>query len=186
MLRIDMLRCQDTNFLTIPRPLLLDLADYIQSHNIHIGLYIETRPETITPSVIPLLLKLNVIGVGMGVETAAEDYREGDLNRYSSLEKIIRAFDLLDKAGIKRSSYNILGMPGQTEEDILATIEFNKRLKPDSITVSFYSPFLGTKTAQKGKMTMEYDGQSFLSDSQLRSNTFSEELSLIFFDLLPT
>ena len=171
-----MLRCQDTNFLTIPRDFLHAFADFIHSGSISIGLYIETRPETISPYTIELLKKLNVIGVGMGVETAAEEYREGDLNRFSSYEKIIRAFKLLKDAGIKRSSYNILGMPGQTEEDIKSTIEFNKLINPDNITVSFYSPFMGTRTANKGKETSEYNQNSSFSDSQLRSNTSSKNL----------
>tara|TARA_Y100000589_G_C27126881_1_gene618921 strand:- start:810 stop:1475 length:666 start_codon:yes stop_codon:yes gene_type:complete len=175
-LGIEMLRCQDTNFLTIPRDFLHSFADFIDSSSISIGLYIETRPETIGPYTIELLKKLNVIGVGMGVETAAEEYREGDLNRFSSYEKIIRAFKLLKEAGIKRSSYNILGMPGQTEADIKSTIEFNKLIKPDNITVSFYSPFMGTRTASKGKETSEYNQNSSFSDSQLRSNTSSKNL----------
>ena len=51
----------------------------------------------------------------MGVETASEDYREDELNRFSSKEKTIRAFKIL-KNRYKGSSYNILGLPGQTEE----------------------------------------------------------------------
>ena len=112
----------------------------------------------------------------MGVETAAEDYREGDLDRFSSYEKIVRAFKLLKEAGIKRTSYNILGMPGQSENDILATIEFNKLINPDNITVSYYSPYMGTKTALKGSESNEYKDNSSLSDAQLRSNTFSQNL----------
>ena len=175
-LGIEMLRCQDTNFLTIPRPFLNELSNFIDSSDISIGLYIETRPETISPSTITLLKKLNVIGVGMGVETAAEDYREGDLDRFSSYEKIVRAFKLLKEAGIKRTSYNILGMPGQSENDILSTIEFNKLINPDNITVSYYSPYMGTKTALKGSESNEYKDNSSLSDAQLRSNTLSQNL----------
>ena len=175
-LGVEMLRCQDTNFLTIPRPFLDEFANFISSSSISIGLYIETRPETISPNTIQLLKKLNVIGVGMGVETAAEDYRQGDLNRFSSYKLIVRAFKLLKEAGIKRSSYNILGMPGQSEEDILSTIEFNKLINPDNVTVSFYSPFMGTRTASKGLETNEYNQSSSFSDSQLRSNSYSKEL----------
>tara|TARA_Y100001968_G_scaffold333670_1_gene398211 strand:+ start:3569 stop:5032 length:1464 start_codon:yes stop_codon:yes gene_type:complete len=176
-LNIQLLRCQDTNFLSIPREYLNEIADYLSREDIYVPLYIETRPETISPSSIELLKKLNVIGVGMGVETAAEDYREDNLNRFSSLQKIERAFKLLKDANIKRSSYNILGMPGQSERDILATIDLNHRLKPDNITVSFYSPFMGTKTALNGMETNEYNNESNLSDSQLRSNTHSKLLT---------
>lgn len=174
---INMMRCQDTNFLTIPHNFLKEIIKLKQENNLKIGLYIETRPETINTNTIKILKGLNVIGVGMGVETASEDYREDELNRFSSKEKTIKAFKILKDAGIKRSSYNILGLPGQTEKDIINTIEFNKFINPDNITVSFYSPFLGTKTALKGIQNNEYDQDSLSSDSQLRTNTFSNELS---------
>ena len=35
------------------------------------------------------------------VETAAEDYREGDLDRFSSYEKIVRALNYLKKLELK-------------------------------------------------------------------------------------
>ena len=56
-LGIEMLRCQDTNFLTIPRPFLNELSNFIDSSDINIGLYIETRPETISPSTIDIAQK---------------------------------------------------------------------------------------------------------------------------------
>jgi len=174
---INMMRCQDTNFLTIPHKFLREIIKLMKENNLKIGIYIETRPETINPNTINLLKGLNVIGVGMGVETASEEYREDKLNRFSSVEKTIRAFKLLKDAGIKRSSYNILGLPEQTEKDILSTIEFNKLINPDNITVSYYSPFLGTKSAKDGIKSNEYDHASLSSDSQLRTNTFSKHLS---------
>lgn len=176
-LGIDMMRCQDTNFLTIPHKFLREIIRFREENNIKVGLYIETRPETINTNTLKILKGLNVIGVGMGVETASEDYREDELNRFSSKEKTIRAFRTLKEAGIKRSSYNILGLPGQTEKDILSTIEFNKLIEPDNITVSYYSPFSGTITAKKGIATNEYNDSSLNSDSQLRTNTSSDVLS---------
>ena len=174
---INLMRCQDTNFLTIPHNFLKEIIKLRQINNLKIAFYIETRPETINPNTIKILKGLNVIGVGMGVETASEDYREDELNRFSSKEKTIRAFQILKDAGIKRSSYNILGLPGQTEQDIISTIEFNKLIDPDNITVSFYSPFIGTKTAIRGIESNEYNHESLSSDSQLRTNTFSNKLS---------
>jgi len=172
---IQLIRCQDTNFLSIPHTLLNKVADFIQDNGLKAKLYIETRPETISPTSIELLKRLNVGGVGMGVETAAESYKEDSLNRFASIKKTIKAFSLLKEAGIKRSAYNILGLPGQTINDIKATISLNKELDPDNITASFYSPFRGTEAY---KISNEYTPESQYSDSQLRSNTLSETLDI--------
>ena len=70
--KIDLLRCQDTNFLTINRKILSKLDELFQINKIDIKLYIETRPEGITDITVELLKKLNVDGVGMGIELATE------------------------------------------------------------------------------------------------------------------
>ena len=64
----------------------------------------------------------------MGVELAAEDFREKNLKRFASQSKTIEAFKLLREHKIKRTSYNVIGFPNQNEESILQTIEFNKIL----------------------------------------------------------
>ena len=43
----------------------------------------------------------------------------------------------------------VIGFPDQTEESILQTIEFNKLLNPDNITVAYYSPYVGTGQQKK-------------------------------------
>ena len=60
------------NFLTINRKIFSKLAELFQINKIDIKLYIETRPEGITDITVELLKKLNVDGVGMGIELAAE------------------------------------------------------------------------------------------------------------------
>ena len=64
--------------------------------------------------------------------------------------------DLLKENQIKRTAYNIIGLPYQTENSILETIKLNKRLKPDNITVSFYSPYYGTKSQMDGYKTGDF------------------------------
>jgi len=154
-LNIEYIRYQDTNFLTVHRQLLLALADFYSTNYINLPFgYIETRPESITPSSVKLLKALKIDGVGMGIETSAESFRTDELHRFASQEKTIKAFELLRQAGIRRTSYNVIGFPNQTEEDILSTIAFNKQLNPDNITCAFYSPFVGTVSYNKSLHTL--------------------------------
>ena len=79
-----------------------------------------------------------------GIELSSQDFRESELNRFVDQDKIINAFKILRQHNIKRTAYNVIGFPEQTEKNILDTIEFNKLLDPDNITVAYYSPYLGT------------------------------------------
>ena len=114
----------------------------------------------------------------MGVELADAKFREDSLNRFTNHEKIITAFKMLRKYGIKRTAYNIIGLPNQNEESILETIKFNKILDPDNITVQFYSPYKGTKQQIIGKEQGIFDDYEFDVDSALRSKTKDQELNL--------
>ena len=170
---VTLIRCQDTNFLTIDSKMLNNLATLIDESKLPILLYIETRPEGINNSSIKLLKKLKVDGVGMGVEISSEEFRKTDLNRYPSQEKIIDAFRLLRNAGIKRTAYNIIGLPNETEEMLIDTIKFNQILEPDNITVAFYSPYLGTDSERKSKKMGDFNNYEFDIDNQLRTVTKS-------------
>ena len=168
-LGIELFRCQDTNFLTIDKATLNELSDMISNSNLKIILYIETRPEGINNSSLKLLKKLKVDGVGMGVEVSTQDFREEKLKRFANQEKIIKAFKLLRENGIKRTAYNIIGLPEQDESSILDTIRFNRLLQPDNMTVAFYSPYIGTAQQQRGNELGYFDDYEYHVDSALRS-----------------
>tara|TARA_B100000767_G_scaffold271062_1_gene295944 strand:- start:1921 stop:3399 length:1479 start_codon:yes stop_codon:yes gene_type:complete len=172
---IELIRCQDTNFLTNDRNVLIELAELIDKSDLNIKIYIETRPEGINEKSIDLLKKLKVDGVGMGVELSDSSFREDELNRFANQQKTINAFKLLKKNNIKRTAYNIIGLPNQKEESILKTIEFNKILNPDNITVAYYSPYYGTKTQKKGKELGLFDEYETDVDSALRSKSKADD-----------
>ena len=166
---IRLFRCQDTNFLTIEPNTLKSLAEMIDGSSMDIMLYIETRPEGINPDSIALLKRLKVDGVGMGVELSTQEFREEKLGRFAKQEKIVKAFKLLKEAGIKRTAYNIIGLPEQDEDSIQQTIRFNRELDPDNVTIGFYSPYLGTSQQIKANEMGYFDDYEYHVDSSFRS-----------------
>jgi magnesium-protoporphyrin IX monomethyl ester (oxidative) cyclase len=175
---IKLIRCQDTNFLTIKKSVLEELASLLENSNLNIMLYIETRAEGINVGTINLLKRLKVDGIGMGIELSEENFREENLNRFSNQDAILNAFKLLKNANIKRTAYNVIGFPEQTESSILDTIEFNKLLSPDNITVAFFTPYLGTGQNSKAINLNIFSDFEINLDSQLRSATKSEALDV--------
>jgi radical SAM superfamily enzyme YgiQ (UPF0313 family) len=176
---VTLIRAQDTNFLTIDRQTLADLADLFDraGEALPIRLYIETRPEGINASTLPLLKRLKVDGVGMGIELATQEFRESHLNRFSDQTAIERAFAMLRETGIRRTAYNIIGLPDQTEASIIETIRFNQALAPDNVTVAFFSPYLGTEQQRQGAQKEYFLDYEFDLDSQLRSMSRHSVLS---------
>jgi len=166
---INLIRCQDTNFLTINTKVLSELAELLDKSNLTLFLYIETRPEGINTSMVKLLKKLKVDGVGMGIELASQDFREEKLSRFANQKKILKAFELLKVNGIKRTAYNIIGLPEEKEKDIIDTIKFNIRLNPNNVTVAFYSPYIGTAQEKKANDLSYFKDYESNVDGQLRT-----------------
>ena len=112
----------------------------------------------------------------MGIELSDQQFRENNLNRFADQDKTIEAFKLLKENGIKRTAYNIIGLPGQNEESIKKTIYFNKLLNPDNITVAFYSPYYGTKSQIAGRELGIFNDYEFDVGSALRSKAKDTQL----------
>jgi radical SAM superfamily enzyme YgiQ (UPF0313 family) len=82
--------------------------------------------------------------ISLGVESGNEYIRNTVMSRHMSNEQITSAFDIAHKYGIHTTAYNIIGVPGETEEMIWDTINLNRRIKPTFSGVSIYYPYKRT------------------------------------------
>ena len=76
-----------------------------------------------------------------GVENGNEDLRVSVLKRRMSNADIIAAFRLAQAHGLKTSTTNMIGVPGETFETIQQTIDLNRELNPDQFQFSVFYPY---------------------------------------------
>lgn len=113
--------------------------------------------------------------VFFGIESGNEDLRNQVLKKQLDDGQIIRAAELLHKAGITFRTYNILGLPDETLEDAFSTVELNIKIKADYPWCSIFSPFPGTELSDyalaKGYLSPTFSieelDKSFFISSQL-------------------
>ena len=77
--------------------------------------------------------------------TGSEKLRNSLLKKQLPTATIVAAFDLIHKYGIKSKAYNMLGLPGETCDDIEETIRLNKLIKPDLKNITIFRPYPGTE-----------------------------------------
>ena len=104
-----------------------------------------TRPEVISEEKLRWLKEAGCDGIRMGIETGNEDYRRKVLDRHMSQQHIVNAFLLAKKVGIPTYSFNMVGLPNETRDDIFSTIELNRKGKVDEVQVTLFYPFQGTR-----------------------------------------
>lgn len=116
------------------------------------------------------LSKTNHGILGIAVECGDEKYRKEVLKRDVKNEEIRDAAALARKYGIRYTTLNMMGLPGETFEQCLQTIDFNIELRPVYANCYVYQPYPGTEL-------QKYSVEHKLMDESVISN-----IGLSFYD----
>ncbi len=130
------------SFLTTTKARILRFGELF-NEKVGLPFWVEARPESITPDKVGMLKDAGCEGISVGVESGNFDLRKNVLGREIKDETIVRAFDLLRDSDIRVSANNIVGFPYETREMIFDTIRLDRRLDPDGVMVSYFSPYKG-------------------------------------------
>jgi len=135
----------DTDFLSGMKLDVLKIFAKLYKKHIDLPFLIQSGAETITEEKIRLLKLAGCDNISIGVESGSERIRKEVIHKYVSKKRIIGTFNLGRKYKLRMTANYMLGLPDETEEDIMETIKFNRLLNPPAISVFFFTPFLGTE-----------------------------------------
>jgi len=96
-------------------------------------------------TLLPEFKKANIKFINIGLESGSQRVRSQSLNRHYSNTDIIEATRLAKNLGLQVCFLNMLGLPGETENDFKGTIEVNRVCQPDWTSASIFYPSPGTK-----------------------------------------
>ena len=134
----------DDSFLARPEVEIRDFFDMYQEFKI--PFWCNTRPENATADRLAGMKSVNSDRISFGLECGNENYRQKVLTRHPTNEQIKEYFKIISESGIAFSVNNIIGFPDETREMVFETIELNRQLRGyDSMTVSMFTPYHGTK-----------------------------------------
>lgn len=122
------------------------------------------RPELASENCIEILKKYNCFSVAIGVESGSERIRKDLLNRNYSNQNLLEVAERLHRAGLKFRTYNIIGLPTESIEDMFETIAINISMKTDYPRPSIFSPYPGTKLTEKA-IELGYLPENFSFDT---------------------
>jgi hypothetical protein len=89
--------------------------------------------------------------VKFGVESGSERIRRQILQRRMKNDRIVNAIETAHRYGLHTSVFLMIGLPGETSEDVMATIHLMAKAKPGRYRWSFFFPFPGTKAYELSK-----------------------------------
>ena len=132
-----------------------------------VALSIGTRPDCLSPKIVELLSRLNrqkPVWVELGLQTIHETTAQY-IRRGYPLSVFNDAVQRLRKEGIEVIVHTILGLPGESNEDILATMEYLNQMDIQGIKLQLLHVLRGTDLAadyEKG-MFQTYERDEYLS-----------------------
>jgi len=141
---LELIFFNDENFLMMSEQRFGDFCRQYKE-KIDLPFFIQTRAETlIDDKKVEMLKRCGCITIGLGVECGSEKIRKELLNKKTPNEVYIQAIENCNKYDIRTTAYVMIGLPFETEKDILITANFCKKLKARSIALSIFAPYRGS------------------------------------------
>jgi len=153
---------------TIKRQRVIDICSEIKNRDLKINWDVRARVDTVDKEMLKEMKETGCQRIHYGVEAGTQKILN-ILRKGITLKQAEKAFELTKKAGIETLAYFMIGSPQETKEDILQTIKFAKKIKPDFVCFSITTPYPLTELYSLGlkEKILPYDyWQKFAQNPQ--------------------
>ena len=182
---IEFLKFWDETFLLMSEERMIEFGDKYSS-KIGLPYVIETTAQSITEFSAKILKKTNCKSASLGMETGSPDMRTGLLHKTTDNQAYVKAFKLMEDHGIQKVSFNMIGLPNESQEDIFRTIGLNRLTNTFTQALGIFYPYKGTPIRnmmiEEGWMgndfeldrLQDYDFNTFTSPNQQSAVRFKD------------
>ena len=136
------------------------------------------RADTLSEELLSAMKKAGCVQVELGVESGSDKVLKA-IKKGTETETVEKAFRMIKKVGLSSLATFIIGSPEETKEDVLKTLEFAKKIKPDFALFFNLIPFPGTELyemAKKNKWIHHEDYSKWLQFNEpVMTINFSKE-----------
>lgn len=116
----------------------------IYQEKIRLPFSINSRVEVMNEEFCKTAAAAGCHTIWFGIESGDEEYRSKMLGRKMKNEQVILAAENCKKAGINRLTFNIVGAPLETAENMRQTLRLNQHIAPEHFFFFPYIPLRGT------------------------------------------
>ncbi len=106
---------------------------------------VQTRVDRVDPELLAAMKAAGCTTVSFGVESGSQVIVDR-LKKMATVQQARDAFRWARQAGLLRVAFFLLGNPGETREDIEATLALARELDPEILQCGFLTPYPGTGT----------------------------------------
>ncbi len=163
----------DDNF-TVDKKRVIKICELIKEQHWDLTFSCEARVDCVDRPMLQSLKEAGCQYIAYGVESGSQPVLDS-IRKGFSKEKVLETFALTKKVGIGIRGYFIVGLPGETRQDILQTISFAKQLNPTIATFTFFMPWPGTDAYSRIVKNGELSRPSYWLDEIVPDFNFLEK-----------
>ena len=153
--------------LTIKRSHIIEICNEIIKRKLDIVWFAQARVNTVDKEMLQIMKKAGCEAIHYGYESGSQTILN-NIRKEITLQQSIDATKITKEVGIKIHGYFMLGNPGETEETARQTINFAKKLNPDTAQFTIATPFPGTELYQiflsQGEAYREFKDYKWYND----------------------
>lgn len=154
---------EDDSFTANPK-LIGEFCQQLISQQLRIGWSAITRINLLNDDLISQMKSAGCNHIRVGIESGSDKIL-GATNKGLTVAQMRAGAKVLHRHGVYWSAYFMMGLPSETEDDILASVKLMKEIKPDYCTISIFTPYPGTviydELKEKGMVSEDMDWSRF-------------------------
>lgn len=127
---------------TMSRKRVSEFTSIIKDRNYEWGCL--TRVDKLNVTMLEQMIGSGCRMIKLGIETGSQNVL-GLMNKGTTLEQARNAAKLLNEHSVPWMAYVMVGVPGETPEDVDATMKFTDEIKPTYVSAAIYTPYIGTR-----------------------------------------
>jgi hypothetical protein len=120
------------------------ICQEIIRRGLHVQWKCETRVDCLDASTIRVMARAGCTGINFGVESTDPEIQERVLRKPILMDEFVKKAAICHANGISTFAFFIVGLPGDTVETILSSIDFAVRIRAKWTQFTLATPFAGT------------------------------------------
>ncbi|MBN1354931.1 B12-binding domain-containing radical SAM protein [bacterium] len=175
---------QDDTFIIGPERLETLLKLYVAE--VRLPFVCHVRADLLTYDIARMLKEAGCHSVDFGLESGDETLRREVLGKTVTNDQIRDAASILKQTGIRFRTTNMIGLPGESLEQVYRTVLLNQEIRTDYPSASIYQPYprtvLGDRAIADGLAGQDFSvdsiGSSFFRTSLIDSDHRKQFINL--------
>lgn len=140
----------DDDSMALDRRRMLEICRLICERGLRFEWIAQCRVDSMDEEVMRAMKKAGCRYLRFGVESGSPRMLE-TMKKMITTGQVSEAFRLARKVGIRTQAFFLFGVPGETRETIRESIEFAKKIRPDSAQFAVVIPHPGTELFSEGQ-----------------------------------